>query len=227
MRAAAAVTVACAIFAAAALWRALNAMCQEEIETRLGRLPKALLGLAALRLPRDVRSDLASEWAAELDFVVSETDGLPVTRLLRGLVFAGSLLRAAPSVARELAGSPRTGSWAAADQGMGSFFLLVALWEAIGAFDAFSQSHLVGGISSAALALGCLFCAMGVGLQRGRARVLYALGCLAIAVHCFLSSSLIDVAEGIAAVGAALMTLSLEVRRARRHAEQAGKLVRP
>jgi hypothetical protein len=94
--------LACVIPGVVMLWRALGAMCQEELETRIGRLPNALIRLAALRLPRDVRSDLAEEWVAELDFIVSETDGLPVTRLLRGLTYATSLFRVAPSVGHEL-----------------------------------------------------------------------------------------------------------------------------
>ncbi len=102
MTATLAIVMAFVLLVATMLWRALGAMCEQEIETRIGRLPNALIRLAALRLPRDVRSDLADEWKAELDFIVSETDGLPVTRLLRGLHFAASLLRVAPSVAHEL-----------------------------------------------------------------------------------------------------------------------------
>jgi len=102
MKAALAIVMAFVILGVVMLWRALGAMCQEEIETRIGRLPNALVRLAALRLPRDVRSDLADEWVAELDFIVSETDGLPVTRLFRGLTYAASLLRVAPSVGHEL-----------------------------------------------------------------------------------------------------------------------------
>jgi hypothetical protein len=108
MKAVVAIAVAFVIPAAVVLWRALGAMCQQEIETRIGRLPNALIRLAALRLPRDVRSDLTCEWAAELDFIVSGTEGLPVTRLLRGLGYAASLLRVAPSVARELTGTTKT-----------------------------------------------------------------------------------------------------------------------
>jgi hypothetical protein len=102
MNAAVAIAAVFALLAGAVVWRALGAMCEEEIETRIGRLPHALIRLAVLRLPQDVRSDLADEWTAELGFIVSETDGLPVTRLLRGLHFAASLFRVAPSVAHEL-----------------------------------------------------------------------------------------------------------------------------
>ena len=105
MRVNAAIVVALGIVAGTGIWRALSAMCQEEIQTRLGRLPNLLIRLAALRLPRDVRSDLASEWLAEVDRIVSGTEGLPVTRLLKGLRYAADLLRAGPLVARELTGS--------------------------------------------------------------------------------------------------------------------------
>jgi len=97
-----AILVAIVIIAATLAWRALTAMCGEEIETRIGLLPSALIRLAAMRVRREVRGDLTREWAAELDFIVSGTKGLPVTRLLRGLRFAASLLRFAPSVAHEL-----------------------------------------------------------------------------------------------------------------------------
>jgi DNA-binding transcriptional MerR regulator len=84
---------------------AVNTMCREEIETRIGRIPDALIRLAAARLPRQARDDLTGEWRAELDFILRDTDGLPVTRLLRGMRYAIGLLRVSPGTASELSGS--------------------------------------------------------------------------------------------------------------------------
>jgi exopolysaccharide biosynthesis polyprenyl glycosylphosphotransferase len=73
-------------------WSAISAMCQEEIRTRMGRLPYAVLRAAALRIPRAERPEVIAEWQAELDFILGETDGLPMTRLLRGVRYSASLL---------------------------------------------------------------------------------------------------------------------------------------
>jgi hypothetical protein len=90
------------LFAVWMLWRAATTMCQEEIRTRIGQLPRALIWLAARRLPKELRSDLAAEWTAELEFMVAETEGLPITRFWRGLTYAGGLILAAPCVGREM-----------------------------------------------------------------------------------------------------------------------------
>ena len=71
---------------------AITDMCKEEIKTRLSRLPYALLRVVALRIPRAERQDVIGEWRAELDFILDETDGLPLTRLLRGIHYSASLL---------------------------------------------------------------------------------------------------------------------------------------
>jgi DNA-binding transcriptional MerR regulator len=77
-------------------------MWQEEVRTRLGRLPEALIRLASSRLPCQERDDYADEWRAELTFVLRDTDGLPLTRLLRGTSYALGLLRVSRGIAREL-----------------------------------------------------------------------------------------------------------------------------
>jgi hypothetical protein len=41
---------------------------------------------------RGERQEVLDEWSAELDFILSEADGLPVTRLLRGVWYSVSLL---------------------------------------------------------------------------------------------------------------------------------------
>jgi len=71
----------------------LTEMCQEEARTRLGQLPYALIGLVALRIPRAARYDAVVEWRAELEFILGDTEGMPLTRLLRGIRYAISLLR--------------------------------------------------------------------------------------------------------------------------------------
>jgi hypothetical protein len=159
MKATLAIAVALVLFAGTITWRALGAMCSEEINTRIGRLPNALIHVAALRLPRDARSDLTDEWTAELDFIVSGTDGLPVTRLVRGLRFAASLLRVAPSVAHELtcACPPRSRLWS-----ITRTTWLVLLSGGVGlqariAFDSLVRSHhTAAGISAVFLAFGYL-----------------------------------------------------------------------
>jgi CoA-binding domain len=75
------------------LVRAIADMCREEVKTRLIRLPNALLRVVALRIPRESRADILDEWRAELDHILRDTDGLPVTRLLKGMHFSVSLLR--------------------------------------------------------------------------------------------------------------------------------------
>ena len=88
------------------IWLLRNAtgeMLKEEMQTRLCRIPNAVIRVAVLRLPEQSRNDLADEWRSELAFIVNDTEGLPVTRLLRGVRFAGSLLWAARGMAHELA----------------------------------------------------------------------------------------------------------------------------
>jgi hypothetical protein len=84
---------------------AITQMCQEEMRTRLSRLPNALIRLATSRLPAHARADLADEWQAELAFVLTGTAGLPLTRLLRGTRYAIGLLWVSHGIARELSGS--------------------------------------------------------------------------------------------------------------------------
>lgn len=71
---------------------ALTDMFKEEVRTRLTELPYIVLRIVALRIPRPERSDVLTEWRAELDFILSETDGLPITRLLRGVGYSLGLL---------------------------------------------------------------------------------------------------------------------------------------
>ncbi len=99
--------IACLTLAFRWLLVALADLMSEEARTRLARIPFAIVRLARARLPRDLRDDLAQEWDAELMFVLTGTEGMPITRLLRGTRFALGLLRAAPAVADGLTGRTR------------------------------------------------------------------------------------------------------------------------
>jgi hypothetical protein len=77
----------------------MGVMIREEMQTRLGRLPFVLIRLASARVPRaDLRDDLAAEWNAELEFVLTGTDGLPLTRLMRGVRYSTGLLLSAREI---------------------------------------------------------------------------------------------------------------------------------
>ena len=90
----------CVVAALAVLLRrnTIAEMFSEEFKTRLSLLPYAALRLAALRVPRGTRDDVLAEWRAELGFILSDTDGLPLTRLIRGMRYSASLLRLLGSV---------------------------------------------------------------------------------------------------------------------------------
>lgn len=88
---------------------ATSEMWQEELRTRLGRIPHALIRLASRQLPWQERDDYADEWFAELAFMLLDTEGLPLTRLLRGTRFAIGLLRVSHGIARELTQSDQPG----------------------------------------------------------------------------------------------------------------------
>jgi hypothetical protein len=83
----------------------LGDLVSEEIRGRLDHLPHAIIRLAARRLPPDVREDLAQEWTAELHELLRGAEALPITRLYRGIRYAFGLLRAAPSIGRDLSTS--------------------------------------------------------------------------------------------------------------------------
>ncbi len=77
-------------------------MWQEEVRTRLTRFPEAMIRIAIARLPVRERHQYGEEWRSELSFVLSDTEGLPVTRFLRGTRFAFGLLRVSGDIAQEL-----------------------------------------------------------------------------------------------------------------------------
>ena len=98
------VIVAVAILFGSVLWATVTDMCKDEVRTRLSGLPYLLTRVASLRIPPDARGDITGEWNAELDHILRDTEGLPITRLLRGVTYSADLvLRGAPAVAREIA----------------------------------------------------------------------------------------------------------------------------
>jgi hypothetical protein len=87
--------------AAAALVTAfLSNWISEELRGRLDGLPHWLIGRAVRRMPAEIRHDVDWGWTAELNAVLRDSEGLPVTRLCRGIWFALGLLRFASSMER-------------------------------------------------------------------------------------------------------------------------------
>jgi hypothetical protein len=78
-------------------------MIQEEARTRLGRIPFALIRLAGRRVSADMREDLTAEWTAELDFLLTGTAGMPLTRLARGIRYSAGLMLSAREITKGLA----------------------------------------------------------------------------------------------------------------------------
>jgi len=96
-----------------ALARAVLAdIANEEARTRLERIPFALLDLAARRVPTKQREDLTGEWNAELDHIIARTEGLPLSRLVRGVRFAAGILLRAPDIAGDLSRLRKLGTTA-------------------------------------------------------------------------------------------------------------------
>jgi hypothetical protein len=94
--------IGAALGAGALVNAVLSDMAKEEVTTRLNQVPVVLIRIATVRVPADLRDDLAAEWRAELDHIIISASGLPLTRLLRGTLFALGVLRAAKNIAREL-----------------------------------------------------------------------------------------------------------------------------
>lgn len=114
---------------AAAIAGASNLVVQE-FESRFQRIPFVLVRIAALAQPCAHRAELVEEAEAELSFILSETGGLPLTRLWRGLRYAGGLVRAAPRLSGE---SNSASAWVGAlVSGYGialAAFSLYMLWD--------------------------------------------------------------------------------------------------
>lgn len=104
MKTALLVASACATLAGVLVKTVFGPTAQKEMATRLRRFPFVLIRMAGARLPRDCREDLTAEWRAELDHVLQDTDGMPLTRLLRGIRYSAGLLMSAPAVADGIKG---------------------------------------------------------------------------------------------------------------------------
>jgi hypothetical protein len=103
MKGALALAVTVGVLLGSLLWATITDMFKDELRTRLGQLPYWLIRMASLRIPADADSDLVEEWETELDVILHDTEGLPLTWLLRGVTFAADLLlRGAPAAAQEI-----------------------------------------------------------------------------------------------------------------------------
>jgi hypothetical protein len=96
-----------ALFAVGLLVATVSGMVQVEIRTRLGRVPYALIRLAAWRVPQDLRAELGGEWRSELAAILKAAEDVPVTGLVQGLWFALGLLFRGATVAREFSGTAK------------------------------------------------------------------------------------------------------------------------
>jgi len=86
--------------AGAAAVNAMTGMLSQEVQTRLARLPVALLRVARVLVPGEQRDERYREWVAEVSYIAKETDGLPVTCLLEALKFAAGAITGAIAIRR-------------------------------------------------------------------------------------------------------------------------------
>jgi hypothetical protein len=77
---------------------------EQEVKTRVSRLPLGLAKLATARMPEPARSELRAEIAAELYAIADESAGLPITswvrRFWRSFAFSADLIRARDALTR-------------------------------------------------------------------------------------------------------------------------------
>jgi hypothetical protein len=95
-----AAVLAAAGLAAVTIIRIAGAILDEELRSRLFRLPYLLLRLARRRLPADLRDLHDEDWLPDLEYIVRATDGLPVTRLVRGTGHAFGILVSVRQIVR-------------------------------------------------------------------------------------------------------------------------------
>ena len=75
-----------------------TSLLTDEARTRFERLPSAILRLAVRRLPHEQRGEWLEEWGAELAYIARKTPGLPITRLVKSLMFAIGIVRGARKI---------------------------------------------------------------------------------------------------------------------------------
>ena len=81
----------------------LKSLFLTETLTRLERVPYAILRLARRRLRPEQRETVHDEeWLPELAMIVRESEGLPLTRLVRGVDYAIGLVFAASKISKSL-----------------------------------------------------------------------------------------------------------------------------
>lgn len=119
--------LALAMLAGSVFVGAVASMFSEEAATRLGALPRVIIRCAGLWLPPAIRADRVDEWLAEHTFIERQTVGLPVTRMIRGLRYAVSVVRGVPLVARAVGASYPPSALAASVQRVGGMVLAAAL----------------------------------------------------------------------------------------------------
>ena len=91
-------------FIISALLLALAGLISDEVRGWLELAPRAILRLAAMRLPADQREAIYNqEWLPEVIFILRKADGRPITRLIIGTWYAASMIRSAGRIARSLA----------------------------------------------------------------------------------------------------------------------------
>ena len=169
-------------FVAAVIAKTATDASTEELRTRLDRLSRTILAIAARSLPNEEQDDLLAEWEAELCFILRHTEGLPLTRIWRGLRFAMGLALSGPALGRE------RGTWlriaqvavpalGASVSGFGVFTLLGggnygAIGEIVWSFSALKSNSFtiglrawgaVGSFSEFFLCLGIVFFGVAVG----------------------------------------------------------------
>lgn len=87
-------------------------LATKEVTGQIDRLPMLILKLALLRLPAEQRERYRENWQPELTFILKELDSRPISRVLKGLWFATSLLIQAAHMRRALGVADRRPRWA-------------------------------------------------------------------------------------------------------------------
>jgi hypothetical protein len=85
---------------------ALGDLASRRVRGYLDRLPHWIIGRAVLRVPAELRDELADEWTSELTAVLRSPRVLPVGRLARAIPFTLGLLRSGPSIGQALGAVP-------------------------------------------------------------------------------------------------------------------------